>query len=101
MYLSSQGSWTQKLIDRIYNVEKKRRRSESSSPRPAKRGRPCKLSRQYSRYPILEDSTQTDEELDSRTYRALILECARDKPRNDLLMQLMKDTCKLIFIIRN
>ena len=57
-----QESWTQKLIDRIYNIEKKRRRStDCDSPRLAKLGRPPKSLKQSSRYPLLKDSPPTDD----------------------------------------
>ena len=72
-----------------------KRSTDTDSPRQAKWGRPAKLSQQCSRYPIMEDSPLPDKDLDNRNYQALILECARDKPRKDLVIQLMRDTCKL------
>ena len=67
-----QGS--KKLIDRIYNIEKKRRRStDCDSPQLAKRGRPPKSLKQSSRYPLLKDSPPTDEDIDSRNHQALAL----------------------------
>lgn len=94
-----QGSWTQKLIDRIYNIEKKRKRTDSDSPRPVKRGRPNKSSKQSSRYPVLKESAPA-EDVDTRNHQALAVECEREKPRKDLVVQLMKDTCKFHFSVR-
>ena len=52
-----QGSWGQKLIDRIYNVEKGRKRKErenSEEHTTPKRGRPKKTVSIHSRYPAVE-----------------------------------------------
>lgn len=85
-------------MDRVYNVEKKRKRNSdgaSDCAVPAKRGRPHKgVNLHDSRYPPIQ-ATAPDEDSDSRNLLALVRECEKDKPRKDLVMQLMKDTCEI------
>ena len=62
---------------------------------PTKRGHPHKgVNLHDSRYPPIQASTAPDKDSDSRNL-ALVRECEKDKPRKDLVMQLMKDTCEI------
>ena len=95
-----QGSWAGKLLDRVYNLEKKRKRSRPSNGlntcTPAKRGRPSNSSKaNLFRYPpVRSDLQRPDEDTDVRNVAALQKEFEKEKPRKDVVIQLMKDTCK-------
>ena len=83
-------------MDRVYNIEKKgkkRARSDDDCSSPAKRGRPPKGTTQ-SLYPPVQCNGMLDEDTDKRNVAALIKECEKEKPRKELVLQLVKDTCK-------
>ncbi len=90
---TQQGSWTKKIMDRVYNVEKSRKRKASDSDigTPArKRGRPKRLVISLeSRYPTV--SPQFDGERE-KEQAALTKEMEKDKPRKNIVVQLMKET---------
>ena len=88
-----QGSWGQKLIDRIYNVEKGRKRKErenSEEHTTPKRGRPKKNVSIHSRYPAVE--LEGDEITYKRNCTAIMKECEKNKPRKDIILPLLKET---------
>jgi len=81
------GSWTKKLIDRVYNT-RKRQASENASDEtpPAKRGRP-KLQCVLARYPPIEHADDSNDEVaNSRNLDALRKEMERDKPRKEFVL---------------
>lgn len=89
-----QGSWEQKLIDRLYNVEKKRARlaeGENDESPARKRGRPRKNeSGLTSRYP----EVNLGETLDMATLQnhmdAVAKELQKTQPRKEVILSLMK-----------
>ena len=93
LYLCIQGSWTKKLIDRVYNT-RKRQASENANDEtpPAKRGRP-KLQCVLARYPPIEHADDSNDEVaNSRNLDALRKEMERDKPRKEFVLSLMRQT---------
>lgn len=78
------------MMDRVYNVEKGRKRiaSPSDETPPTKRGRPKKVSILASRYPAVSpmDEGNTDSE------KALANEMENEHPRRDIVLPLMKKT---------
>ena len=92
LYKLLQGSWELKLIDRVYNVEKKRKRHSSGGadePPPKKRGRPRKNDDLHTRYPTVQEES-LDEVTERNTTDAIEKELEKEKPRKDTLMPLMK-----------
>ena len=79
-------------MDRVYNIEKSRKRkaSDSGQDLPKKRGRPKSVINLESRYP-----TVCPEEIgssDSHFVEALSKEMEKENPRKDVILQLMKST---------
>ena len=88
-YNFTQGSWEKKLIERVHNVAKAgRKRSTTSAVPPAKRGRPKSDNPILKRYPPL----RMTEEIDENDVQALQVELAKDKPRKDVVLPLIKNT---------
>lgn len=61
-----QGSWVKKIFDRVYNIEKSRKRKyggDIETP-PAKRGRPPKRSTLDSRYPTIIAANSVPEQVE-------------------------------------
>lgn len=88
-YNFTQGSWEKKLIERVHNVAKAgRKRSTTSTLPPAKRGRPKSDNPILKRYPPL----RMTEEVDENDVQALQVELAKDKPRKDVVLPLIKNT---------
>lgn len=86
--LFSQASWEQKLIDRVYNVEKGHRKRTNDEPcRPSK-----KRKKGSDRYPPLSHYNLSDEATQSRNYAAMTKELEKPRPRKDVLMEMMKLT---------
>ncbi len=80
-------------MDRIYNVERNRKRKITSSLQgemPVKRRRPKKTLNLASRYPT--HSCNGVEESSDRNKEALRKEMEKEIPRKDIVMSLMKDT---------
>ncbi|XP_064403971.1 uncharacterized protein LOC135349363 isoform X1 [Halichondria panicea] len=81
------GSWRKKMMDRVYNVEKGRKRiaSPSDETPPTKRGRPKKVSILASRYPAVSpmDEGNTDSE------KALANEMENEHPIEETLCYLL------------
>lgn len=88
-----QGSWVKKIMDRVYNVEKSRKRKcddcEDSGP-PKKRGRPKRLINLETRYPKM--CAQDEDAGGHPNEEALRKEMEKEKPRKDIVLQLMKGT---------
>lgn len=83
-----------KLSDRMYNVEKGRKRDadDSLEATPKKRGRPKRVVTLECRYPSIrplegEDATQQQQRI-----QAISKEMEKEKPRKDILLPLMKST---------
>ena len=78
-------------MDRVYNVEKSRKRktSESSEETPRKRGRPKRVSSLVSRYPSIQIDDDDDSVQQQQHVRA---KWNRKKPRKEILLPLMKST---------
>ncbi len=77
------------MMDRVYNVEKGRKRKASDDDSLPKRGRPKKLCALSLRYPVIT-SDGKDKDVDSE--QALEKEIGKDKPRKEVVMSLMKNT---------
>ena len=80
-------------MDRVYNVEKTRKRKASdsvsgNSDQERKRGRPKKSTALGSRYPAMRQV----EEPDTDGEQALKKEMEQEKPRKDVVLSLMKNT---------
>lgn len=88
-----QGSWVKKIMDRVYNLEKGRKRKAADladDTTPRKRGRPKRVISLISRYPPLQpQSTDTAQE---QQVHAIMKEMDKEKPRKDILLPLMKAT---------
>ena len=74
-------------MDRVYNVEKSRKRKYGGDlfTSPRKRGRPPKPTTLESRYPIISPTSPGQVE-------ALAIELTKEKPRKELVLKLMKET---------
>ena len=85
----------QKIMDRVYNVEKNRKQKRSGDQdgeSPRKRGRPKKKETLESRYPIVQgDYEPPDRVTDERNNQA-IKKMSKDKPRKEVILPLMKTT---------
>lgn len=79
-------------MDRIYNVERGRKRKpiESIDETPKKRGRPKKVINLEGRYPKLQSST--DDGTRQQKEDALNKELEKENPRKEVLLALMKET---------
>ena len=79
-------------MDRIYNVEKSRKRKASDvmESTPKKRGRPKRSVNLESRYPSIHPNLS--DELQDTQHQAIEKELQKDKPRKDILLPLMKST---------
>lgn len=102
-----QGSWKKKIMDRIYNIEKSRKRrlgsdtEEETTPKK-KRGRP-KIITLESRYPQVRPQEGDDEASEVRSMQALSKEMTKkEKPRKEVVLPLMKATfyARRQFVIR-
>lgn len=84
-----QGSWVKKIMDRVYNIEKSRKRKTTLDldETPRKRGRP-KRSLDI-RYPSI---TPGDASVQQQQVQAISKELEKEKPRKDILLPLMKTT---------
>ena len=81
-------------MDRVYNVEKSRKRTgpdiEDSTPK--KRGRPKKRSSNLKyRYPLIQSNGVCDAS-EQQNVEAMSMEMEKNKPRKDILLPLMKST---------
>ncbi len=77
------------MMDRVYNVEKGRKRnaSQSEATPPAKRGRSKKIDSIFgSRYPAVQ---HTDDANADENQKALEREMEHNKPRKDIVLPLM------------
>ena len=83
------------MKERVYNVEKGRKKRERSdddaTPQP-KQGRPKKGASITFRYPPISSNDEVDEIAVTRSHTALMKELAKDKPRKDVVLPLLKDT---------
>lgn len=82
-----------KIMDRVYNVEKSRKRAAQDSiddAIPRKRGRPKRVINLASRYPPLQPSTSDPAQ--EQHMQAIVKEMEKEKPRKDILLPLMKST---------
>ena len=79
-------------MDRVYNVEKSRKRkaSDSIDETPRKRGRPKRVMNLESRYPSIRP--QEDESAQQQHLPAISKELEKEKPRKEILLPLMKST---------
>ena len=79
-------------MDRVYNVEKSRKRSASNDDLPPgkrARGRPKKII-SLSRYPAIRKDVDTSD--DSTQQQAITKELQKQNPRKEILLPLMKET---------
>ena len=88
-----QGSWVKKIMDRVYNVEKSRKRAavDEIDDTPKKRGRPKRIINLATRYPSIQLCAQGDH-LDQQHIQAISKEMENDKPRKEILLPLLKST---------
>lgn len=92
-------------MDRVYNIEKSRKRkrtgSEVDDVIPQKRGRPKKQLNLETRYPKIKPSKDSSD--DRQKEQAILKELDKEKPRKDLILQLMKGTfyTRRQFILNN
>ena len=88
-----QGSWVKKIMDRVYNVEKSRKRAavDEIDDTPKKRGRPKRIINLATRYPSIQLCAQGDH-LDRQHIQAISKEMENDKPRKEILLPLLKST---------
>ena len=87
-----QESWVHKMIERKRNLEKNMKKRSPSEPRnlPLKKSKVTSLQQ---RYPVtLQVPTEDDSESVQRHIKALEDEMAKEKPRDHLLLPLMKST---------
>lgn len=82
-----------KIMDRVYNVEKSRKRAavDSVDNTPKKRGRPKKVINLASRYPSIQPHGNDTAQQQIHT-QAILKEMDKEKPRKDILLPLMKTT---------
>lgn len=83
----------QKIMDRVYNVEKTRKRKaadDSMDATPKKRGRPKRVTSLETRYPSIRP--HGDDASQQQQKQALSKEMDKEKPRKDILLPLMKST---------
>ena len=88
-----QASWIDKMVERKRNLQKnaKKRSSLGETSHPA--SKKSKISGLQQRYPLTFTlPTDEDDESIKRHTKALDEEMARDKPRDHLLLPLMKST---------
>ena len=82
-----------KIMDRVYNVEKSRKRAvvDSIDDTPKKRGQPKKrVISLASRYPSIQPNG--NDSAQQQHTQAISKEMEKDKPRIDVLLPLMKST---------
>lgn len=91
-FILLQASWVRKMMDRVNNVEKTRKRVAVNSldETPRKRGRPKRVISLETRYPSIRP--QGDERTQQEHVQALSKELGKDKPRKEILLPLMKST---------
>ena len=77
-------------MDRVYNVEKSRKRKYGGDldTSPRKRGRPPKPTSLESRYPITSPTTATS----PGQVDVLAIKLTKEKPRKELVLKLTKET---------
>lgn len=83
-------------MDRVYNVEKSRKRVASdltSEATPRKRGRPKRVLSLASRYPPLQPNA--DDTAQEQNLQVILKEMEKEKPRKDILLPLMKSSFNL------
>ena len=80
-------------MDRVYNVEKSRKRVavDSIDDTPRKRGRPKQVTNLVSRYPPLQHHGN-DPSQQQQTSQAILKEMEKEKPRKDILLPLLRST---------
>ncbi len=82
-----------KIMDRVYNVEKSRKRAALDSAddsTPRKRGRPKRVITLTSRYPPLQP--HGSDPVQEQHIQTIVKEMDKEKPRKDVLLPLMKST---------
>ena len=82
-----------KITDRVYKLEKKTRKRAATSDEgetPKKRGRPKRTINLEYRYPRL--TSPNDDSDEQQNERALEVEMAKERPRRDTVLLLMKQT---------
>ena len=84
-----QGSWQKRLIERVYNVEKSQVREQNNSDEDAP---PKKKSKSANQYPPIDPLGASDETTYERHMIALDNELKKDKPRKDIVAELMRGT---------
>ena len=93
-FIILKDSWVKKLTERVYNVEKGRKREAEDSleeSTPKKRGRPKRVISLESRYPSFPP-VEVDETTQEQHTKAISKEMEKDKPRKEILLPLMKST---------
>lgn len=80
-------------MDRVYNVEKTRKRAAGDpvDDTPKKRGRPKSIVSLASRYPSIQQHGN-DPVQQQQHKEAILKEMEKDKPRKDIILPLMKST---------
>ena len=89
--IHTQGSWLQRITERVYNLEKgqkKRPASDDSEPTLPS----GKKGRLVNRYPPVNEAEMLDEDVYQRHLKALNNELEKSKPRKDVLVDLMTVT---------
>lgn len=81
-------------MDRVYNVEKSRKRVASRGDEPSEkraRGRPKKIIN-LSRYPSIRKDVNCDDDVQQQQLEAIAKEMEKSSPRKEILLPLMKET---------
>ena len=89
--IHTQGSWLQRITERVYNLEKgQKKRSASDDSEPTLPS--GKKGRLVNRYPPVNEAEMLDEDVYQKHLKTLNNELEKSKPKKDVLIDLMAVT---------